>query len=107
MTRWLFAVWLLAIAVAAHMLFAVEQEVHAREAAQVESPVGDQGLGTDRLGQRVLQLGRDLQRRGPVNGSVLGVAVANGLDRRLLDVFRRVEIRLTGTETDDVFAIFF
>lgn len=31
MTRWLFAVWLLAIAVAAHMLFKVEQEVRLLE----------------------------------------------------------------------------
>ena len=31
MTRWLFAVWLLAIAVAAHMLFEVEQEVRILE----------------------------------------------------------------------------
>ena len=31
MTRWLFAVWLLAIAVAAHMLFEVEQEVRLLE----------------------------------------------------------------------------
>ncbi len=31
MTRWLFAVWLLAIAVGAHMLFAVEQEVRLLE----------------------------------------------------------------------------
>ncbi len=31
MTRWLFALWLLAIAVAAHMLFAVEQEVRLLE----------------------------------------------------------------------------
>src|SRR5581483_5339022 len=39
-----------------------------------------------------------------VDHRVLGVALADGLDRRLFDVVGRVEVGLAGAETDDVAA---
>ena len=60
------------------------------------------------VGEAVLarELGADrlLQGRRAVDRGVLGVAVADRLDRRFLDVVRRVEVRLTGAEADDVAA---
>src|SRR4029453_1418929 len=51
-----------------------------------------------------LELGADrlLQRGGAVDVGVFGVAGHDRLDRGLLDVVRRVEIRLAGAQADDV-----
>jgi hypothetical protein len=44
------------------------------------------------------------QLEDALDGRVLGAPGADGLDRRGLDVLRRIEIRLAGAEADDVAA---
>src|SRR5207245_4341741 len=48
---------------------------------------------------------RLLQLRDPVDVGVLGLAVADRLDGRFLDVLRRVEVGLARGEADDVAAL--
>ncbi len=62
--------------------------------ARVVQPVVALELGDDRL----LQAGRAVDR------GVFGEAPVDRGDRRVLDVLRRVEIRLAGAEADDVLA---
>src|SRR4029453_2451512 len=45
---------------------------------------------------------RSLQLRNTVDGGVFRLTALDGLDRRLLDVVRRVEIGLAGAEADHV-----
>ena len=51
-----------------------------------------------------LELGRDrlAQRRNAEHGRILGLAALDRLDRRLLDVVRRIEIRLAHRKRDDL-----
>ncbi|MNE72451.1 hypothetical protein D3C80_1683950 [compost metagenome] len=55
------------------------------------------------------ELGRDggLQFRHAVGVGVLGLAAADGLDGRRLDVVGGVEVRFAGAQTDDVAAFAF
>ena len=54
-----------------------------------------------------LELGDDrlLERRRAVDRRVLGLALADGRDRRLLDVVGRVEVGLAGAQADHVAAL--
>ncbi len=51
-----------------------------------------------------LELGNDglFQLRDTIYGRIFGVPGFNRPDGRLLDVFRRIEIRLTCTQPDDI-----
>jgi hypothetical protein len=58
--------------------------------------VGEAILALEFLGDRPLELG------DAVDGRIFGLAALNRLDRRLLDVVRRVEVGLAGAKADDV-----
>ena len=73
-------------------------------------PGGDQDLAA-LIGQAVvaLELGDDgvFQFRRAVDRGIARDPLANGLDARICDMRRRVEIRFAGRQSDDVFAFGF
>ncbi len=108
-------------AVAEHHHFGVRDPVGRRDDHLVAGVQGRQhGVEDDLLAARgddglarlvvepvvALHLGDDrlAQRRRARHGGVLGVVVADRLDRRFLDVVGRRHVRLAGRQSDDVLA---